>query len=99
MERNKTMGYIPPKYTTNLSNKKENGLTELEQKAMDKLLECYGIFLKLPSQHPSELPDFVYAVHLIQGLLCKRIVRRLYPKGWPIYNDKNKIKDKNNDIQ
>jgi len=62
---------------------KINGLTKLEQNAMDKLLECYGLYLQLKPQHPSEINDFVYAVHLIQGLLCKRIVRRLYPEGWP----------------
>ena len=73
---------LPP--VKNKKNPIDNGLTEDEQKAMDKLLGCYDIYLKLKPQHPSEMGDFVYAVHLIQGLLCKRIVRRLYPKEWPI---------------
>jgi len=62
-----------------------NGLTKKEQEVMDLLLKCYEKYLELKLQHPSELDDFVYAVHLIQGLISKRIVRRLYPKGWPSY--------------
>ena len=57
------------------------GLTAGEKEAMSKLLECYGSFLKLERTHPSELSDFVYAVHLIQGLLCKRVIRRVRPQG------------------
>ena len=45
-------------------------------------MECYASFLKLERTHPSELSDFVYAVHLIQGLLCKRVIRRKYPQFW-----------------
>ena len=62
------------------------GLTQEEQIVMDKLLDSYTAFLALPKQHPNEIDEFVNAVHLIQGLLATRIVRRGFPKGWPTYN-------------
>ena len=62
------------------------GLTEKEQKVMDKLLNSYTAFLALPKQHPDEISEFGYAVHLIQGLLTTRIARRNFPKGWPTYD-------------
>jgi len=61
------------------------GLTDQEQKVLDKLMESYQIFLDIPTEHPEEKREFGYAVHLIQGLLTTRIARRCYPSGWPTY--------------
>jgi len=58
------------------------GFTVDEKKCHNSLMECLKIFRQLPVQHPSEMKDFVGAVHRIQDLLAMRIVRRLYPKGW-----------------
>ena len=61
------------------------GLTPEEQEVMDKLMECYGAFLKLDREHPDEMRDFVDGVHVIQGVLAMRVVRRCYPRGWPTH--------------
>jgi len=63
----------------------ELGFTPKEQKVHEKLMECYRAFLDLTVEHPSEKNEFIFAVHLIQGLLTSRIIRREYPKGWPRY--------------
>ena len=62
----------------------ELGLTEEEQKCMSSLGDCHNQFLKLERQHPDELRDFVDGIHKIQGILAMRVVRRVYPEGWPI---------------
>lgn len=48
----------------------KTGLNELEKICMEKLMDCYGAWLKLERQHPDELRDFVDAVHRIQDLLA-----------------------------
>lgn len=63
------------------------GLTTDEEAVMTKLLECYGLFLKLDREHPDEIRDFVDGVHRIQGILAMRAVRRSYPEGWPTFGD------------
>lgn len=68
----------------------KTGLTELEQKCMDSLLDCHKYFFQLEEQHPDDPKDFVIAMHRIQDLLAIRIVRRLYPEGWK-NTAKNKI--------
>lgn len=62
----------------------EHGLTAEEQIVMDKIIEAYEAFCKLERQHPDEDRDFTSAVHKIQSILALRIVRRVYPVGWPI---------------
>ena len=64
------------------------GLTMDEKGVMDSLMECYGRFLKLEREHPTELRDFVDAVHRIQDLLAVRIVRRVFPEGWSTHEVK-----------
>ena len=61
------------------------GLTKKEQLVMDKLMECYKAFIELDEEHPDEMRDFADGVHRIQDVLAVRIVRRVYPKGWPTY--------------
>lgn len=68
------------------------GLTQKEQIVLDKLMESYAAFRDLPKEHPSEIEEFVFAVHLIQGLLTTRIARRHYPKGWPTYESNHNKK-------
>jgi len=61
------------------------GLTDEERIVSDKLMECYKSFLELDFQHPEDNREFAYAIHLIQGLLSLRVVRRCYPDGWSTY--------------
>ncbi len=68
-------------------NEQENklGFTLEEQNAMNSIMRCYDAFLALPQEHPDKLRDIVDAIHRIQEKLALRVVRRLYPKGWPTY--------------
>lgn len=72
---------------TNEVNPK-TGLTPLEQDCMDGLIASYNAFLKMERQHPDEMRDFVDAVHRIQDILAVRVIRRLYPEGWPTHIQK-----------
>lgn len=62
------------------------GLTPEEQGVMDKLMECYELFLKMDREHPDEIRNFVDGVHKIQDILALRVIRRCYPQGWPTYD-------------
>ena len=68
---------------------KENGLLPEEQEVMDKLLESFHLFADLSREHPDELRDFIDGIHTCQSILAIRICRRLYPKGWLTYTEKN----------
>lgn len=61
------------------------GLTKKEQQVMDKLMECYDLFIEIDKEHPDEMRNFVDGVHRIQEVLAMRTVRRSYPEGWPTY--------------
>lgn len=61
------------------------GLTTDEKKCMDSLVNAYNKFAELDRQHPDELKEFTDGIHNLQNLLSVRIVRRVYPKGWPTY--------------
>jgi len=60
-----------------------DGLTEQEGKVMDALVTAWNEFTKLKVQHPSDVPDFVNAIHVCQQILGMRILQRDYPVGWP----------------
>lgn len=63
----------------------ELGLTSDEQAVMDALLSALKHFCDLPKQHPNETADFIEGIHILQGLLALRVVRRSYRIGWPTY--------------
>ena len=65
-----------------------DGLKKEEDMVMNDLLNAWSNFKKLPKQHPDDLPDFKFGIHLCQGLLMQRVTRRDYPKGY--YNQLNK---------
>lgn len=65
--------------------KNECGFMDDEQVVMDKLIECYKSFIDLDHEHPDEMRDFVDGVHRIQDVLGMRVLRRVYPNGWPTY--------------
>ena len=62
------------------------GYTKDERLVSNKLFECYELYKGLPQEHPNEITEFTYAIHLIQGLLAIRAMRRCYPKGYPTYD-------------
>jgi hypothetical protein len=61
---------------------RDDGLDDAEGVVMDALVLAVNSYVKLPRQHPSDLDDFVNAIHRLQDLLAVRIARRTYPKGW-----------------
>ena len=69
---------------------RKDGLTEQEGIVMDKLIDAWNEFLKLEVTHPSELTDFNNGIHLLQQILCMRVMRRDYPLGYPTYKN-NKL--------
>ncbi len=80
----------PPKEKTEskTGNINKMGLLPEEQEVMDSINDTWGKFLKLKKQHPSDEEKFCLAVHLMQGLMAMRIIRRDYPEGW--YSTENK---------
>lgn len=62
-----------------------SGLTEQELNVMNRICEGYNEFLKLEMQHPSEMQDFVNAIHDIQSILAMRVIRREYPNYWLVH--------------
>lgn len=59
------------------------GLTDREDAVMNSLVQAVRDYSVLEEQHPDEMRTFIDAIHVIQGLLAERVVRRSYPKGWP----------------
>jgi hypothetical protein len=64
----------------------ETGFNDSELNTHLALMHFLELYYKLPVQHPSEVQDVIFAVHLIQGILALRILRREHPEGWPTYN-------------
>lgn len=92
------------KYKTSDSVNPITGLDPLEQQCMDGVINSYHSFLKMDIQHPTEMREFVDAVHTIQDILALRVVRRLYPEGWKTYknkliDDKEHFMNKDKDIE
>ncbi len=67
---------------------KDCGTNKEEDKVMDLLLDAHAAFKKLPVQHPNDIDEWVLGIHLCQGMLMQRVVRRDHPKGY--YNQLNK---------
>lgn len=62
-----------------------SGWTHAEKRCHDALMLAYKEFIDLPRQHPDEMRDFVDPLHRLQDLLAVRIVRRVFPAGWPTH--------------
>jgi hypothetical protein len=63
-------------------------VTRAERKVLNLIGACHGAFAELPQSHPSDLPDFVNGVHIMQGLIMQRVARRAEPKSFPTYKTK-----------
>ncbi len=87
MDFNETMlEAIAQEYDADGINPK-TGFTQDENECHLYLQKAYARFLNMPRQHPDEMRDFVDSFHRLQDLLAVRIVRRLYPDGWPTHSD------------
>lgn len=58
---------------------------ELEDKVLKSLAEAWNNFIKLPSTHPDDNPDFRRAIHECQRIIGVRRLRRLDPTVWMTY--------------
>lgn len=54
-------------------------MNNIELQVMNHLVEAYNNFLKLDSQHPNELSDFVEGIHKCQYVLAMRVARKYEP--------------------
>lgn len=61
---------------------KNGGLTPDEKSVMGDLVSAWNKYIKLDKQHPNDCDEFAGAIHIAQGLLAIRIVRRQYPEYW-----------------
>lgn len=72
-----------------MPNKKDidpkTGFLPQEKKCHDDLMSAYEAFLEMDRQHPDELRDFVDPLHRLQDLLAVRVIRRVFPEGWPTH--------------
>lgn len=57
-------------------------LTSKENDCLRKLEEAWGLFIKMPRVHPSELQDFQSAIHIAQGIIGLRVAKRVNPEIW-----------------
>jgi hypothetical protein len=64
------------------------GLNELEKECMNGLMQAFKAWLKMERQHPDEMRDFIDPLHRMQDLLAVRVVRRIFPDGWPTHKIK-----------
>jgi transcriptional regulator with XRE-family HTH domain len=63
---------------------RDDGLTEAEGVIMDGIAHIWNKFSKLEKHHPAETNDFVDGIHKCQYVLGMRVLRRNYPKGYPL---------------
>lgn len=68
-----------------LASLRTDGLTEDEGQVADDLTDAWLVFSELPVEHEDDRSEFLYHVHMLQGMLTMRIARREYPEGWPTH--------------
>lgn len=50
-----------------------------EKVIMDKIVEIHNLFVELDRKHPSELQEWITAIHQLQGIIEHRVFQRLFP--------------------
>ena len=55
-------------------------MNEEEKKVMNALVKAHNLYIKLESTHPIDNSDWCDAIHKLQDIISRRIVRRDYPK-------------------
>ena len=51
------------------------------EKIMESIVKAHNDYVK-PSTHPSDITDWTNAIHTLQDILTRRILRRDYPKDF-----------------
>ncbi len=64
-----------------------SGLTKDEEMVLQCIAYACEHYNKLPIQHPTDMAEWNFGIHICQGLLMQRSARRSYPKQW--YNQEN----------
>jgi hypothetical protein len=57
----------------------------LEREIWEKLGAIAGQFKSLPPTHPSDLKDAADAIHVLQDILGRRVLRREFPGSFATY--------------
>jgi len=74
-------------------------MTEQEQKVIDKLIEAWNEFMKLPPVHPDDANDFRYHLHSLQRVIFSRQVVSRYNTPYVNYTIPNQPPAPNNTRQ
>ncbi|CAM3556895.1 MULTISPECIES: hypothetical protein [Elizabethkingia] len=64
-------------------------MDETEKKIMESLVKAHNDYVKLSSTHPSDIKDWTNALHILQDILTRRILRRDYPKDFITIKNKS----------
>lgn len=65
------------------------GITKEEKEILDGIVDVHNKYVKLESTHPSDMPDWVNAIHILQNLIGARILRREHPNIFATYKKDN----------
>lgn len=57
-------------------------LTSAEKQVLHLSADLWNAFVKLPKEHPSDVPEFQAALHELQALIALRVARRVNPEVW-----------------
>lgn len=58
---------------------KKEPFTKQEKEISNLIVKAHNKFLKLEKTHPSDLNEWIIALHGLQSLLMARVLRRDYP--------------------
>ena len=47
-------------------------LTPDEHRVLELLAAAWNEFIKLPEEHPSDISEFIFGIHMAQNLILKR---------------------------
>ncbi len=64
------------------------GFSDVEEKIMDKIVNAHNLYMSLEKQHPTDITEWINAIHILQHLLGMRILNREHPDIFPIKEDK-----------
>lgn len=70
---------MKPPILITIESGKANGFTEAEYKILQDIVSIQNQYISLDPTHPSDIYDWVNAIHILQGLIAQRATRRDYP--------------------
>lgn len=54
-------------------------MTDEEKEIMAKIVEAHNLYIKLPFQHPDDIPEWVSKIHDLQRIIMSRVAVRSEP--------------------